>query len=144
MSPAKRDELERLLVDCDDFRTTFHYFFDHFAEKKEFIKDSKKAKLPFLHRTIAAMAQVFFEKEVIVLVNFRCLDYPRLGIYHGNCFVEGRLLTYFFSKRLQKGMASIVQMGDSTVHYSRISATNIDGGKLPPDTMRDDYDFNLN
>ena len=132
MSTEKLKELETRLAESEDFMETLSFFMDNFGDKPSFTRDSKKTKAPLVVELIHAGAVSFFKKIPVNIIKLVVMSYDRLSIIHGGGFVEGQMLSFFYCKRINKGML-IIASKTGSIEMIRITPQPLDDKKLDTD-----------
>ena len=115
--------LKEKLINAQDFAEVMHYFFDYFAENEEFLKLGR-AQHSSLVEAIAKETASSALQERATVREFRLFRLPKAKLYHGACFVNGRIATLFFFEDIMTGMMAI-SMGDGTSEIRFVRLTGI-------------------
>jgi hypothetical protein len=139
MTTEKRKLLEEKVSESQEFFEIFDFFMTNFAEQTAFIDQSKKIKVPIIKELISTGAAAVFQKIPIQITNLLLLNHERLGILHGNGWVEGKLFNFFYCKRINQGMLAI-SFGKNT-QMVRISPKPTEPIQMQEDFIESVADF---
>jgi len=127
---AQLNELQRLLVNEDQFKTTMAYFFDHLGCNQAFVEASKKTKNPKVKGLFEQVGKSLFGEETRA-TNLVLLQIPRARFFHGGCFLAGHHSCGFYFDGLDIGMMAInMDFATSLMNFARFSSTRVDPGNI--------------
>jgi hypothetical protein len=112
-----------------DFTAVFHFFFEHFGEKPDFMKLGKKIDHPMLAQVLTHVAGSVF-RNAANIKHSTFLHLPDQHFIHGSCIFEGVMASFFYFEDLDAGMASLMSPGSLRVQVVRFSIKQM--GKVSP------------
>ena len=136
------EQLEYLLQHEESFEKTHAYFMDNFAEHREFAEIGERVSVPYITTMLGELCSQFFKKKAIELHNRTVIKVATLQLLHGFVQVEGHLMVFFYCKRINQGMACLVNMTNRNdlTHYFRITPTTSDGSPVPQTLFKDTFE----
>ena len=124
MNVAKIQDLKRRLAECTDFAVFWNFYFDNFAENREFINNGRLMTGERQRQILAEIALRVFGETSLALVNPMLIEHLESGAIHGTCMVKSKLMCILFFPDLDLGMAAFSEIyGKSRTDYCRFSIT---------------------
>ncbi|MEO5332214.1 MAG: hypothetical protein H7839_09335 [Magnetococcus sp. YQC-5] len=99
-------ELKNLLMTATEFNSVFHFFFDHLGENVEFMRSGKFYKNPDLKKIMFVIGKGIFKDEEITVSGLMLKLVQKHLFIHGVCHINGQLVTLFFFRSINMGMAA--------------------------------------
>jgi arginine exporter protein ArgO len=126
----KLDVLKEKMINAENFKEPWSYFFDHFAENSKFLDLGKKVKFPDLAFTLQQIAQQLILNPNVKITNLLVIGLIKQNFYHGAFFIENKLASFIFFKDISLGMVSVASSPRSpNAVFSRFSLTKLEQAK---------------
>lgn len=126
----KLDILKEKMINAENFKDPWSYFFDHFAENSKFMDIGKRVKFPELAITLQQVAQQLILKTDAKITNLFVIGLIKQDFYHGTFFIDNKLASFIFFKDISLGMVSVASSPRSPqVLLSRFSLTKLEQAK---------------
>ena len=124
MDLSKIQDLKRRLAECTDFVAFWEYYFDNFAENREFINLGRQVTGRRMHQILGEVAVRVLGKTELELRKPVLVEQPESNLVHGSCMVEGKVICILFFSDLDLGMAAVSELsGTFKTTYCRFSTT---------------------
>ena len=124
MDIAKIQDLKRRLAECTDFGAFWTFYFDNFAENKEFLNIGRQVTGRRMHQLFAEVgARVLGETGLMVLKPI-LVEQPESGLIHGSCMVRRKVMCILFFTDLDMGMAAVSDFEKGGTVFARFSITS--------------------
>lgn len=128
---SKLQTLKEKIRTTKDFDEPVHYFFDHFADHKEFINMSVETEDELLDQIILGVGQEVFKKKNITIQQKLFLTVEGYDFIHGPVIIENRMMSFVYFTDIRLGVFSIHL--PTQVMYGRMNALSLKNFKMPPD-----------
>jgi hypothetical protein len=99
--------LKDKLIHGKDFSEVWHYFFDHFGEKPEFIALGERTQDAFLEAALAQVGRQLFGKRV-ALTNLLLTRLPEQEFIHGGCVLGGKMANVIYFEDIHAGLLAVI------------------------------------
>jgi len=120
--------LEEKLKTGTDFAATWKYFMDHFAEDGAFLSAGTPVNDPLLPQILGAVVARLTGQRAALSQVF-VIEVPACQLLHGAGFAAGRVVGFFYFKKLDLGMASFLEnLNSDRVSFVRFSSVRLDTG----------------
>jgi hypothetical protein len=119
------DTLKKKMTVNDNFKETFEFYFDHFAENPDFMQKGQPVENEKLMQAAKTIAKQILGEKKITLTNFMLMGLPDFHFYHGVGFVNQSLINIFYFEDIDTGMAAIAAFppGSSETKISRFTCS---------------------
>ena len=122
MNIAKIQDLKRRLAACTDFAIFWNFYFDNFAENREFLNKGRLMTGERPRQILAEIALRVLGETSLALVNPMLVEHLESGAIHGTCMVKTKLMCILFFPDLDLGMAALSEIyGTGQTVYCRFS-----------------------
>jgi hypothetical protein len=128
---TKLQTLKEKIQTTKDFDEPVHYFFDHFADHKEFINMSVETEDKILDEILIGIGRQVFKKKKITIQQKLFLTIEGYDFIHGPVIIENRMMSFVYFRDIRLGVFSIHM--PTEVMYGRMNAVALENFKLPPD-----------
>lgn len=105
---TKLHTLKELVRTTKDLSKPMYYFFDHFADHKEFSAMSYLVKDKDLERFIIGIGQKIFKKQKITIQRKQFLSVKGYNFIHGPIIIENRMMSIAYFPDIRLGIFSLV------------------------------------
>lgn len=123
---AELKTLKEQLQIADNFGEVMKYFFDHLAERDDFLRAGKKAKNQLVKQSLEVIGQQVFQRPVTI-ANLMLIQLKKQHFYHGSCFMEGSIANVIYFEDIDIGLAAVVKsFRSSHVDYVRFTCYRVD------------------
>ncbi len=122
------DELEKMVINHDNFSETFTFFMDHLGEDKEFTSDGKLKKHTKVKVALTESAKrVFDNTQDNQVTNLQLIYEKNHNFYHGACFINGLVCMVIYFDSISYGIIAM-HMGDNNMQYMRFTTIEVENG----------------
>ena len=124
MTPEKIEVLREMTKNHEDFSKMSTYFFDNFAESKEFMKSGKEVKNPLIRAAIDALVEKFFtvNGKLPEIAGFFTIKYKDTDMFHGSLMTKNmNMITFYYFENDGIGLATIVKKFGGGTDFTRFS-----------------------
>lgn len=128
---TKLQILKEKIQTTKDFDEPVHYFFDHFADHKEFIDMSVETEDELLETILLGIGQEVFKKKDIQIQQKLFLTVEGYNFIHGPVIIENRMMSFVYFPDIRLGVFSIHL--PTQIMYGRMNAMHLKNFKMPPD-----------
>jgi hypothetical protein len=128
---TKLQILKEKIRTTKDFDEPVHYFFDHFADHKEFINMSIETEDELLDQIILGIGQEVFKKKNITIQQKLFLTVEGYDFIHGPVIIENRMMSFVYFTDIRLGVFSVHL--PTQMMYGRMNALSLKNFKMPPD-----------
>ena len=124
--------LKQTLVTEDSFAETFNQFLLLTEENRGGFRDQGKEQE---NEAIISMLGVglgqLFEIKQVILNMVMTVYIKEEAMFHGSCFCNGHIVTFFYFSDLDRGMVSAAKFGTRRTHFIRIRSEKAHKEVLP-------------
>ena len=110
MDLSRLDTLKTLIVEAKEFAEPFNYFFDHFGEQRDFMREGERTQNSLLDEILKRLGENLYGEGAPYVPGI-LTEIKDYHFFHGNCFVAGRLGVVIFFSDLDMGLLSIAEPG---------------------------------
>ena len=123
--------LKDMMATAKEFQPVIEYFFDHFGEDPEFIKQGERVDSAFLEAVLARVGKELFGSKCAV-GNVLLTRLPEQGFIHGACTLSGHLANLFYFEEIHTGLMAVLTSptGDDT-KFVRFAGRPLHGNPVP-------------
>jgi len=121
------DTLKTKMTTNDDFKETFDFFFDNFAEDPDFMESGSPVENEMLMQAAKTIARRMLGEEQVTLSNFMLMGLPDFHFFHGVGFVNRYMFNIFYFDDIDTGMAACAAFppGNSETKMSRFTCSEL-------------------
>ena len=115
------DTLKQNLLTATQFKEVANYFLTHFGENREFMALGDHADHAMIQMAVEQIvAQVYKDKNAIVLTKVKLIHLPEQRFLHGSFIVNGHIGTVIYFEDVYKGLV-VIAPPSGDCHFCRFS-----------------------
>ncbi|MFN3690308.1 MAG: hypothetical protein ACK4UU_05205 [Fimbriimonadales bacterium] len=107
MTPGKFAMLRRKLQKDRDLGAIMTYFFDHFADHREFIKMSEPGRSEAVELILPVVVQSLVGLKRVAMKNVAQMRVPDQQMWHGSFMVDNAIGSFFYFEDLDMGLVGL-------------------------------------
>ena len=130
------DTLRYKIDTVKNLSEAFEYFFDHFAEHREFLTCGQLAEDPMLTQLLTHIGGTVLKTTRVKLEGLRTVRIEEYNFIHGGLTINGAIATVIYFDDIRKGILAMQQRGRQATDFVRFTAE-----MLPRDLVKKSAHF---